>query len=101
MPAPTRTAEYGWRFLTSHAQVLLYVAANPSTRVRDIGYDLDLTERHVYGILRDLEQGGYISRKREGRRSQITINQSKQLRSPVAERTTIRQLLTLLDATGG
>jgi DNA-binding MarR family transcriptional regulator len=73
-----------WTFLTSHGQVLLYIASHPGTRVRDIAYDLDITERRVYLILRELEDTGYITRRRHGNR--------------VARDVTIRQLLELLGA---
>jgi DNA-binding MarR family transcriptional regulator len=86
-----------WTFLTSHAQVLLYIASNPGARVRDIGYDLDLTERYVYRILRDLDDSGYISRKRNGRRVEFTIHEHETLRADVARESNVFQLLQLLD----
>jgi DNA-binding transcriptional ArsR family regulator len=80
--------------------VLLYIAGYPATRVRDIGYDLDLTERHVYGILRDLAEGGYITRERRGRRVQFTIDERMPLRAEIARESSISQLLQLLETRG-
>jgi hypothetical protein len=34
-----------WSFLTSHAPVLLCIARDPGTRLRDIAASLDITDR--------------------------------------------------------
>jgi DNA-binding MarR family transcriptional regulator len=73
-------------------------ASHPGTRVRDIAYDLDMTERRVYLILRELEDTGYITRRRHGNRVEFTIHQRESLRAPLARDVTIRQLLELLGA---
>ena len=53
-----------WTFLTSHAQVLLAVAANPEMRVSEIADAAGITQRSAYRILADLADAGYLTRAR-------------------------------------
>jgi len=48
-----------WRFVTNHAHVLACIAADPSTRLRDIAVTVGITERTVAQIVGELEQAGY------------------------------------------
>ena len=50
-----------WGFLTNHARVLLCIAHDPGTRLRDIAARLDITERSAYGIITDLTAAGYVT----------------------------------------
>jgi len=43
-----------WSFLTNHARVLLRIAREPGTRMRDIAGALRITERTAYSIVTDL-----------------------------------------------
>jgi DNA-binding IclR family transcriptional regulator len=62
-----------WSFLTSHARALLFIAAQPDTRLRDLAAALDVTERTAYGIVADLASEGYLVKEREGRRNRYQI----------------------------
>lgn len=101
-PTEENTHRSCWTFLTNHAEVLLYIASHPSTRVRDISHDVEITERNVYRILRELEDAGYITRKRrgDGNRVVITIDERLPLRRPHNREVTIHRLLNLLDNGG-
>lgn len=57
-----------WHFLTNHARVLVAIARDPATRLRDIAAVCRITERTALSIVTDLEQAGYMRREREGRR---------------------------------
>lgn len=87
----------GWTFLTNHAHVLLCLAKEPTCRMRDIALDVGITERAVQRIITELEQAGYVTRMRDGRRNEYTINRSKLLRHPLEEECRIGQLLDLLE----
>jgi DNA-binding MarR family transcriptional regulator len=100
-PTSPDSQSTAWTFITSHAQVLLYIAGNPGARVRDIAHDLDFTERTVYKILRDLEDGGYITRRRKGNRVEFTIHAQPLLRAAPVRDVAIRQLLMLLGPPDG
>lgn len=72
----------GWTFLTNHARVLTAVARDPEMRVRDIASTCLLTERAVQHILAELEQAGYLSRTRTGRRTTYRVIPGTALRHP-------------------
>ncbi|MFF5506512.1 MarR family transcriptional regulator [Streptomyces roseolus] len=59
----------GWDFLTNHARVLLAIARDPATRIRDIAAACHITERTAQSVVGDLERAGYLSRERDGRRA--------------------------------
>ena len=42
----------------SHARVLMCIARDPGTRLRDIAASLGITERSAYGIVADLAGPG-------------------------------------------
>jgi L-threonylcarbamoyladenylate synthase len=74
-----------WSFLTSHACVLLIIAADPSARIRDIADSSGITERHVQKIVSDLEPSGYLRRERVGRRSPYLLAAGASLRNGPAQ----------------
>lgn len=67
---------------------------------REIAAQIGITERSVMRIIRDLEQGGYIERQREGRRNIYRIDERAALRHDVAANAKVGDLLELLDAGG-
>lgn len=90
MSAPTPR---DWTFLTNHAHVLLAVAQEPDTRVRDLALLVGVTERTAMQIIVDLEQGGYIRREKVGRRNRYHIDREHPLRHPLEEHHDIGALL--------
>jgi DNA-binding MarR family transcriptional regulator len=85
-----------WSFLTNHAQVLLCIAHDPGIRLREIGEAVGITERAAHRIVVELAAAGYISRKRNGRRNQYTIQSHLPLPEPLAREQKIGDLLTIL-----
>ena len=63
-----------WGFLTNHALVLIHVANNPRSTLREIADAVGITERATSSILKAMEQEGIISRKKEGRRNKYWVN---------------------------
>ena len=90
-----------WTFITHHAQVLLAVAQKPDLRVREIAAAADITERYAYRILRDLEDGGYVERRRKGRGNLYRIHPELVLGDPIVEEQSLRELLRLIDKREG
>lgn len=86
----------GWTFLTNHSHVLICLSENADLRVRDIAGRVAITERAVLKILRELEEGGVISREREGRRTRYEIYSDVALRHPVEARCKVRHLLRMM-----
>jgi len=62
----------GRTFLTSHARVLLAIARNPITRLHEVATVCLIPDRTAQRIVADLEQAGYLSRKRVGRSTVYT-----------------------------
>jgi hypothetical protein len=89
----------GWTFLTNHAQVLVCISHDPGVRLRDIGERVGITERAAHRIVVELADAGYITRRRNGRRNQYTINAQLPLPDPVAREQNVGELLEILTAT--
>jgi DNA-binding IclR family transcriptional regulator len=86
----------GWTFITNHTQVLLAVAQRPGLRVTDISAAAGITERHAYRMLRDLEEAGYVERRRDGRCNVYRIHPELAIGDPVLEEQSLRELLRLI-----
>jgi predicted transcriptional regulator len=85
-----------WSFLTNHAQVLLCIAHDPGIRLREIGETVGITERAAHRIVVELDNAGYISRSRNGRRNHYTIRSHLPVPDPVAHEQKIGDLLAIL-----
>ena len=83
-----------WNFFSNHAHVLILLCSEPDLRMRDIAQKVDITERAVQRIIRDLEEEGYLVITKEGRRNHYTPQLDAHLRHPLESRITIRELLT-------
>jgi hypothetical protein len=93
---PLRDETPSWSFLTNHAQVLLCIAHDPGIRLREIGDAIGITERAAHRIVVELAGAGYISRQRNGRRNQYTIQSHLPLPDPLASEQRIGDLLAIL-----
>src|SRR3712207_2410881 len=88
----------GWTFLTNHTHVLVCIARDPHATMRSIADQVEITERAVQRIVGELAQGGYLSRTRDGRRNEYTVNADQSLRHPLEQDTRLQDLLDLLTA---
>jgi hypothetical protein len=79
-----------WSFLTSHARVLIAIARDPASRLRDIAAACHITERTAQGIVKDIEQAGYMRRERNGRRSRYILCMDGTLRHPAEAHVPVR-----------
>jgi DNA-binding MarR family transcriptional regulator len=88
---------HGWQFVTNHTQVLLCIARNPDTRLRDIAEAVGITLGSAQRILADLVEAGYVQRERHGRRNRYVINRdTPMLRHSAQQGHNISALLELL-----
>jgi winged helix-turn-helix DNA-binding protein len=85
-----------WNFLTHHAQVLVCIAQDPGIRLRQIGDAVGITERAAHRIVSELDDAGYISRTRNGRRNNYTIQSHLPLPDPLARERKIGDFLAIL-----
>lgn len=71
------------RFLTNDALVLMHVAINPNSTLREIANAVDITERALQPILTALEQDGLIERQRQGRGTYYRVDFRKLIDHPL------------------
>jgi DNA-binding MarR family transcriptional regulator len=86
----------GWTFLSNHAHVLICLAMEPDSRLRDVALRVGITERAVQRILGDLETEGLVTRERQGRRNHYVLHLDHPLRHPLESHRTVRQLVDLV-----
>ncbi len=87
-----------WGFLSNHTHVLVCIAREPGTRIRDIADCVGITERAATRILNELEQEGYITRHRLGARNYYELHPDRPLRHTLESGRTIGDLVGLLTA---
>jgi DNA-binding transcriptional ArsR family regulator len=85
-----------WTFLTNHALVLSYMWRHPRTTARELGDAIGITERATRRIIADLDEAGYIVKKREGRRNRYRVNTDLPLRHETNQETAVGDLLQAL-----
>lgn len=86
-----------WTFLTNHSHVLLCIAEDPGIRGRDIAVRVGITERSAQNIIRELVEGGYLTREKVGRRNHYKIHPELPLRHPIERAREVADLLRLVD----
>ncbi len=87
--------------LTNHALVLLCIARDGGSRIRDLAERVGVTERTAQSIVADLARDGYIQRRRVGRRIVYEVNGDRRLEHPVAGERPIGALLDVLHPSAG
>lgn len=85
-----------WTFITNHAAVLTLLNREEHLTSREIAAALDITERTVIRIIKDLEAEGYIAKRKEGRENRYTINKDLPLRRNDQQEVYVRELLQLI-----
>jgi len=88
-----------WTFLTNHSHVLLCIAENPDIRLRDVAAKVGITERAVQRIVAELEEAGYLTHEKVGRRNHYQVHADLKLRHPLENHLEIGALIRVL--TGG
>jgi DNA-binding MarR family transcriptional regulator len=89
-------SDHAWRFVTNHANVLTCIAADPSVRLRDIAESVGITERTAAQIVGELEEAGYLTKSRDGRRNTYEVHEELPLRHPQHRHHTVGDLIRFL-----
>lgn len=82
-----------WSLLSAQGRVLFHLAACADAPVADIAQKLGLTERAVWGVVRDLRQRGMVRLRKRGRRHHYAINLDAPLLHPTIHGLTLRPIL--------
>lgn len=86
-----------WTFLTNHAHVMLALSRDAELRQRDIAFAVGITVGAVQRIIGDLQEQGYLTTERVGRRNRYLINLDLPLRHPLEADHTVGELLANLN----
>ena len=97
MPDKSKTGgpTSSWTFLSNHTHVLMCIASEPAIRMRDVALRVGITERAVQRIVAELEDGGYLTITRTGRRNSYEVNDHLPLRHAIEGHRTIAHLVEL------
>ena len=98
MKSSSGTQDHSFRFVTNHAHVLQCIAEDPDARLRDIASTVGITERTAAEIVNDLEQAGYLTKSRDGRRNRYEVHEELPLRHPQHRHHTVGDLIRFLEA---
>ena len=85
-----------WTFITNHGMVLSEIYRRPTSTAREIAVNIRVTERTTHKIISDLEQEGYITKRREGRRNVYSVNPDVPLRHHANKDVKVSDLLAAL-----
>ena len=84
-----------WTFLSNHGHVLIHLSRHPDSRIRDIAETVGITDRSAQAILADLEEAGYVTISRVGRRNSYKVNPGLKFRHPSEASKPISSLLKI------
>lgn len=85
-----------WTFFTNHAHVLFCISQDPDVRLRDVAQRVGITERATQRIVAELEDSGYLSHEKIGRRNHYELIAEAPLRHPIEEHVEVADLLSIL-----
>ncbi len=89
--------EKPWTFITNHAVVLSFLGKHPRITAREISREIGITERSVRMIINDLDNGGYISKIREGRGTRYLVDLQRPLRHKTQRDVAVKSLMAILN----
>lgn len=91
---PERTSQdVDWSLLSAQGKVLFYVALCPRCSVQEIAAALGLTERAVWGVIRELRRQKMLLMGRDNRRHRYSVNLDAPLLHPTIQGLTLRPVL--------
>ncbi|HEY8379569.1 MAG TPA: winged helix-turn-helix domain-containing protein [Nannocystis sp.] len=76
--------------------MLFCVVQDPEIRLRDVAERVGITERAVQRIVTELEESGYITRQRSGRRNVYVVHGHKPLRHRIEAHKRVGDLIALI-----
>ena len=84
-----------WSFITNHGLVLATIAKHPLITAREIGGIVGITERAAHKIIKDLDEAGYITKTKIGRRNKYKIHPDVPLKDKSSD-SAVGELLVML-----
>jgi DNA-binding Lrp family transcriptional regulator len=85
-----------WTFFSNYGHVLVCLSRNNEARLRDVAYEVGITERAVQKIVKDMQDAGFITVSKHGRCNRYRLNKRKSLRHGLESHCNIGKLLALV-----
>jgi DNA-binding IclR family transcriptional regulator len=87
-----------WTFLTNHALVLTHISHQPESTGLEIAQAVGITERAARKIIADLQEAGYVSAEKLGRRNRYRVDIRRSLARIGKREVTVGELVALLNS---
>jgi len=87
-----------WTFVTNHAVVLSFIARHPMITAHELALEVGISERAIRRIIAELQDGGYLTKKKIGRRIRYQVKHHAPLRHKTQEGKAVDVLLKVLSA---
>ena len=85
-----------WTFFSNYGHVLVCLSRNNEARLRDVAFEVGITERAVQKIVRDMQDAGFITVSKQGRCNRYRLNKRKSLRHGLESHCNVGKLLALV-----
>ena len=85
-----------WTLFSHHAHVLICLAENPRSRLREVAERIGVTERTAMRLIDRLDSAGVIKRVRQGRRNFYEINANGPLPHPLEAGYSVERILNVV-----
>jgi DNA-binding MarR family transcriptional regulator len=85
-----------WAFLSNHGRVFVYIAKHPKSTTELISREVGLSQRWVQKIIVELEEAGYVARRKEGRCNRYIVHPELPMRHRLERDHAVGDLLMAL-----
>jgi len=85
-----------WTFFSNYGHVLVCLSRNNAARLRDVAFEVGITERSVQKIVKDLQDADFITVSKQGRCNRYWLNKRKSLRHGLESHCNVGKLLALV-----
>ncbi|MEE8495035.1 MAG: hypothetical protein V3S21_01030 [Xanthomonadales bacterium] len=82
--------------MSNYGHVLVCLSRNNQARLRDVAFEVGITERAVQKIVRDMQDAGFITISKQGRCNRYRLNKRKSLRHGLESHCSVGKLLALV-----
>lgn len=88
-----RSSTATWTFFSNHTHVLVSLSASNDKVLKEVAFEVGITERAVQKIVAELEDAGILFRTKVGRRNSYRIKRSAKLRHKLESHRTVGHML--------
>ena len=85
-----------WNFISNHGMALYLIHQENVVNARELAKKLDITERSVLRIIKNLREAGYLQIQKDGRSNHYQINHNAPLRREELGSKSVGDLLNAL-----